>query len=127
VANNFAQGYDGYWRLGSDNTWGGASTNDFVGSLDEVAVYSKVLGASTVQDHWTLGSGTPANQAPTAAFSVTKDNLAVSVDASGSSDADGTVASYAWTFGDGGTGTGGDGAAHVRGGRDVHGDLDGDR
>jgi PKD repeat protein len=46
------------------------------------------------------------NIAPIASFTVGKTNLAVSVDGSGSSDPDGTVASYAWDFGDSGTGTG---------------------
>ncbi len=49
---------------------------------------------------------TPANQAPTAAFTSTAKDLTASFDASTSTDADGTVASYAWAFGDGTTGTG---------------------
>ena len=48
----------------------------------------------------------PANVAPTAAFTPTATNLAVSFNGSGSSDPDGTIAKYAWDFGDGGTGTG---------------------
>jgi PKD repeat protein len=56
------------------------------------------------------GGGTPppppSNQAPTGAFSETASGLAVSFDASGSSDPDGTIASYAWDFGDGAHGTG---------------------
>ncbi len=44
--------------------------------------------------------------APVAAFTATMTNLAVAVDASGSTDSDGTIASYAWTFGDNSTGTG---------------------
>ena len=43
-----AQAYDGYWRVGGDNTWGGNSSNYFAGSIDEVAVYSSALSASTV-------------------------------------------------------------------------------
>jgi PKD repeat protein len=49
----------------------------------------------------------PANQAPVASFSATPSNLSVAFDGSASSDADGSVASYAWDFGDnsaGGTG-----------------------
>jgi PKD repeat protein len=46
------------------------------------------------------------NTAPTAAFSVTCTNLSCSVDASASSDAQGPIAAYSWTFGDGSTGTG---------------------
>jgi PKD repeat protein len=53
-----------------------------------------------------LGTTPPANQPPTASFSATNTNLTSAVDATASSDPDGSIASYAWTFGDGGTGTG---------------------
>lgn len=48
----------------------------------------------------------PTNQAPRAAFTISPDALTVSVDGSDSSDTDGTIASYAWDFGDGSTATG---------------------
>ena len=48
-------------------------------------------------------------------------------DGSASADADGTIAGYAWDFGDGTARQWGDTVAHVRGGRHVHGDADGDR
>ncbi len=102
-----AQGYTGSWRVGGDSGWGPLQNGFFDGSIDEVAFYSKVLGASTVADHYAKGSAAaPANQAPTAAFTSTATALAASFDASTSADADGTVAGYAWTFGDGATGTG---------------------
>ena len=44
-----------------------------------------------------------ANQNPQAAFTSSCATGSCSFDASGSTDADGTVSSYAWTFGDGGT------------------------
>jgi PKD repeat protein len=53
-----------------------------------------------------LGTTPPPNQAPTASFSVTNTDLTASVDGTASADPDGTIASYAWNFGDGGTGTG---------------------
>jgi PKD repeat protein len=43
---------------------------------------------------------------PVASFTVSVNGLHVDVDASGSSDADGTIASYDWDFGDGATATG---------------------
>jgi PKD repeat protein len=51
-----------------------------------------------------------ANQPPTAVASATPNTgyapLSVSFDSAGSSDPDGSIASYAWAFGDGGTATG---------------------
>ena len=43
----------------------------------------------------------PPNQPPTAAFTSSANLLTASFDGSGSSDPDGTVASYSWDFGDG--------------------------
>jgi PKD repeat protein len=100
-----AQGYDGYWKLGGDPTWGSSSA--YVdATIDEAAVYTTALSDSTVSQHYALGQGTKPNQAPTAAFDATTTDLQVAVDASASADADGTVASYAWDFGDGATATG---------------------
>ncbi len=49
---------------------------------------------------------TVANVKPTASFTNTANNLAVTFNAGTSADTDGTIASYAWKFGDGTTGTG---------------------
>ena len=55
-------------------------------------------------------SGGPVNQAPTAVASATPTSgtapLNVAFSAAGSSDADGSIASYQWAFGDGTTGSG---------------------
>ncbi len=56
--------------------------------------------------------GGGGNTLPTASFTHTCTNLACSFDASGSSDSDGTISSYAWSFGDGQT-AGGVTASHT--------------
>ena len=53
-----------------------------------------------------VGPPPPANVAPTASFTASPTGLSVSLDGAGSSDSDGTVAGYAWTFGDGATAEG---------------------
>jgi PKD repeat protein len=53
-----------------------------------------------------LGTTPPPNKAPTASFTVTNTDLTASADATASADPDGTIASYAWDFGDGKTGSG---------------------
>lgn len=101
-----AQAYEGHWRIGGDTTWGSSSPY-FTGLIDEVAVYSKALDATTVAARYALGAtGTPANVAPVAAFTSTVSDLDVVVDASGSSDSDGTITAYSWDFGDTATATG---------------------
>jgi PKD repeat protein len=56
------------------------------------------------------GGGGNGNQPPTAVFFATPNSgdapLLVAVDASGSSDSDGNITSYAWDFGNGGSGSG---------------------
>lgn len=101
-----AQAYGGYFRLGGDTTWGGASSDYFQGTLDEAAVYSRPLTAAEVVAHYRAGGGKLPNALPTASFTSTAANLTASFDASASTDPDGTVAAYAWDFGDGATGTG---------------------
>ncbi|WP_426976583.1 PKD domain-containing protein [Pseudarthrobacter sp. O4] len=93
------QAYDGYWRVGGDRTWGPQPY--FAGLIDEVAVYPTALTAAAVATHYSLGAGTAVNAAPVSSFAAAASDLMVAFDGSGSSDADGTVASYAWDFGDG--------------------------
>ncbi|MEF2977726.1 PKD domain-containing protein [Subtercola sp. YIM 133946] len=99
-----AQSYSGYWRIGGDTTWGSSSAF-FNGTIDEAAVYDTVLTPATVSQHYALGSAGVINAAPTASFTSQVSNLSVAFDASASTDSDGTVAGYAWDFGDGATDT----------------------
>jgi PKD repeat protein len=70
------------------------------------AAFQRASGG-TFADSFVITAGAPApNQPPTAAFTASPAGLGVSFDATGSSDADGTVAGYAWDFGDGQTGSG---------------------
>ena len=100
----------GFWRIGGDNLTGWLnqpSSIDFTGSVDEVAVYPVVLTPAQIAAHHTLGvSGVAPNQSPAASFTSTVSYLTAALDGSRSSDPDGTIASYAWDFGDGSTGTG---------------------
>lgn len=99
-----ADPYVGFWRLGGDTTWVGDPF--WVGALDEVAVYRSPLTADQVREHYELATEGVANQAPTASFTADGNGLTVDFDASASSDPEGPIATYAWQFGDGATGTG---------------------
>ena len=67
-----------------------------------------VTSSNTANNHllYTGSSTAPVNSPPTASFTEACADLACSFNASGSSDSDGTIASYAWTFGDGDTASG---------------------
>lgn len=106
----YARSYMGYWRVANDRLsgWPSApSSAQFEGTLDEVAVYGDVLSADRVASHHTSGTtGSAPNAAPTATIAPPVINgLDVSFSGSGS-DIDGTIASYAWDFGDGTGATG---------------------
>ncbi|HEY7069412.1 MAG TPA: PKD domain-containing protein [Acidimicrobiales bacterium] len=100
----------GWWRVGGDNLAGWPSrpaSDNFSGQIDEPAVYATALSAAQVANHRAAsGRGQVANIAPTAAFAGSVNQLTVAFNGTGSSDPDGSIASYAWTFGDGTTGTG---------------------
>jgi len=103
-----AQGYMGYWRVGGDSlgSWPSAPTSAyFAGTIDDVAVYPRVLSAAEVQSHFARGQGQVPNEPPTSSFTFAADNLDVEFDGTAATDSDGTIAAYAWDLGDGGTST----------------------
>ncbi|WP_256794747.1 LamG-like jellyroll fold domain-containing protein [Terrabacter sp. Ter38] len=103
------EAYLGYWRLGGDvlDGWTNQpSTRNFVGWVDEIAVYDVALSPAQVQAQYALRNGGVGNQPPSASFTTSTSGLTASVNGSGSSDPDGSISSYAWTFGDGTSATG---------------------
>jgi PKD repeat protein len=106
-----AQVYRGYWRVGGDRltNWPSSPNREAIAAnIDEVAVYPKALTIGHIRAHY-LASGRSTvfpNISPTASFSSSAYYLTGSFDGTGSTDDDGTIASYAWNFGDSTTGTG---------------------
>ncbi|SDP38072.1 PKD repeat-containing protein [Pedococcus dokdonensis] len=104
VASNAATdaaSFVGYWRVGGDRCYGGQTSNYLAGTVDEAAVYATALTAAQVRSHFEAAGGAIPNQSPTASFSSTKDLLDISVNGTGSSDPDGSIASWSWSWGDG--------------------------
>jgi PKD repeat protein len=98
----------GYWRVGSVSLLGWANrplSDALNGTIDNVAVYPRVLSAAQVAAHHSVGSTVP-NVGPTAVLDNEVTDLTVALSAASSTDGDGSIAEYAWSFGDGTTATG---------------------
>ena len=96
--------YHAAWSgLNSNPTWGSLTVTADDQQLS--ASFTRAAGG-TFADNFTI-SQAARNQSPVASTGAPWcANLACSFDGSGSSDSDGAIASYAWNFGDGTTGSG---------------------
>ena len=104
-----------FWEFGDGADSGTPSEIPFIEhTFNDVGMYTVTL---TVTDMFmqtgqttAMVEVTPDNQAPTAAFTPTPERgcspQLVSFDASASMDPDGSIVDWAWTFGDGGMGSG---------------------
>jgi PKD repeat protein len=116
VAGDFLSGSTLYYASRSDGTlhsvsFSNGGTNGTSPSVDP-STDATVSGPAIDGNDWrsrglfAFGSPTFPDQPPTAQATVSCTNLTCSFDGTGSSDPDGTVASYGWDFGDGSAGTG---------------------
>ena len=94
------------WDFGDGATDTGVTASHTYAAAGTYTVRLTVTDDRGATNSTTRSVTVVSNQAPTASFTDSASFLALSVNGSASSDADGTVASYAWDFGDGGTDTG---------------------
>jgi rhamnogalacturonyl hydrolase YesR len=104
------------WLKGTTQptTWQATITDNTSGLQvpGAVALLSYLSGSATNAPEtasfssYSATSTSSTNVLPVAAFTSSATNLVASFDGSGSKDSDGTISSYAWTFGDSATGAG---------------------
>jgi PKD repeat protein len=97
------------WDFGDGATGNGATASHTYASSGTYSVSLTVTddGSDTGTDSQNVAvSGGVENQPPVASFTYTCTDLSCTFNGSGSYDSDGTIVSYQWVFGDGGTGSG---------------------
>ena len=101
------------WDFGDGTTASGvtvAHTYATIGTFTARLTVTDDDGLTGSHTHDILTTGDSGEQAPVATFSVSADSgeipLIIDFDASGATDSDGTIVSYAWDFGDGTTASG---------------------
>ena len=122
--------YGGYWRAGGDNVTGwtnSPSSGYLAGTLDEISVYPTELSASAVAAQYKAATGSVPDQPPTASFTFSRAGNTLTLNGTGSSDPDGHIAGYAWSFGDNGTATTATATHTFASPRGLRGDLEGHR
>jgi PKD repeat protein len=98
------------WDFGDGTTGTGATTTKTYGAAGTYQITLTVTDAGGLTNSRSaqveVTSPPPGNTSPTANFTANATGLKVDLDASASTDEEGPIASYAWDFGDGTTGSG---------------------
>ena len=97
------------WNFGDSTTGSGVTATHTYATAGTYTVSLTVTddgGATAVTSKAVTIQAPPPNVPPTAAFTTAITNLDIETDAATSTDSDGTIASYAWDFGDDTTATG---------------------
>ncbi|MDT8998234.1 glycosyl hydrolase family 18 protein [Paucibacter sp. APW11] len=97
------------WNFGDNSTASGATASHAYAAAGTYTITLTVTdnkGATNSKTASVTVSGTAVNKPPVASFTSSASGLTLSVNGSGSSDPDGTIASYAWNFGDNTSGSG---------------------
>jgi len=97
---------EGTGRSGDYSSTSVDPTTDNFWHTNEVFADTGNFQWATFVCEFSVGSGGPVNQPPTASFTYSCNDLECTFDGSSSDDSDGNIVSYDWTFGDGGTATG---------------------